>query len=51
MNKEMDKTQEKMNYVMGKMAKLLKTNDTKQLMFVLGLMVVAVILFMMNLSV
>ena len=51
LDQDIDRQQEKMNYVMGKMAKLLKTSDTKQLIFVLILLVIAVVLFMMNLSV
>jgi len=51
LDNDLDRQQEKMNYVMGKMSKLLKTSDTKQLVFVLALLVIAVILFMMNLSV
>ena len=51
LDRDIDRQQEKMNYVMGKMAKLLRTNDTKQLIFVLILLVIAVVLFMMNLSV
>jgi chromosome segregation ATPase len=51
LDNDLDRQQEKMNYVMGKMAKLLKTNDTKQLIFVLVLLVIAVVLFMMNISV
>ncbi len=51
LDQDIDRQQEKMNYVMGKMSKLLKTSDTKQLIFVLILLVIAVVLFMMNLSV
>ena len=51
LDQDIDRQQEKMNYVMGKMAKLLKTSDTKQLIFVLILLIIAVVLFMMNLSV
>jgi hypothetical protein len=51
LDQDIDRQQEKMNYVMGKMAKLLKTSDTKQLVFVLILLVIAVVLFVMNLSV
>ena len=50
LDNDMTRQQEKMNYVMGKMAKLLKTSDTKQLMLVLILLVIAVVLFMINVS-
>lgn len=50
LDRDMDRQQEKMNYVMGKMAKLLKTNDTKQLMMVIILLVISIILFMWNLG-
>lgn len=50
LDRSVDRQKEKMNYVMGKMAKLLKTSDTKQLLSVIVLMVVAVILFMWNIS-
>jgi chromosome segregation ATPase len=50
LDRDIDRQQEKMNYVMGKMAKLLKTNDTKQLMMVIILLVISIILFMWNLG-
>lgn len=50
LDRDIDRQQEKMNYVMGKMSKLLKTNDTKQLMLVIVLIVVAIVLFMWNLG-
>ena len=50
LDRSVDRQQEKMNYVMGKMAKLLKTNDTKQLMSVIILMGVAIFLFLWNIS-
>jgi hypothetical protein len=51
LDRDIDRQQEKMNYVMGKMAKLLKTSDTKQLMLVIILMIVSIILFMWNLGI
>ena len=50
LDRDIDRQQEKMNYVMGKMAKLLKTNDTKQLMLVIILLVISIVLFMWNLG-
>lgn len=50
LDRDIDRQAEKMNYVMGKMAKLLKTSDTKQLILVLVLVVVAFFLFMWNMS-
>lgn len=51
LGEDIDRQQEKMNYVMGKMSRLLKTSDTKQLIFVLILMCIATVLFLMNVSV
>jgi hypothetical protein len=51
LDRDVDRQSEKMNYVMGKMAKLLKTSDTKQLMLVVILMVISIILFMWNLGI
>lgn len=48
---EMDRQYEKMNFVMGKLGKLLRTNDLKQLMLVLVLLLVAVFLFILNILV
>lgn len=50
LDNDIDRQQEKMNYVMGKMAKLLKTSDSKQLVFVLILVVLSIVLFMWNIS-
>ena len=50
LDRGVDRQQEKMNYVMGKMGKLLKTNDTKQLLTVIVLIIVAIIIFMWNIS-
>ncbi len=51
LDRDIDRQSEKMNYVMGKMAKLLRTSDTKQLMLVIILMVISVILFMWNIGI
>ena len=48
LDRDVDRQAEKMNYVMGKMAKLLRTSDTKQLMLVIVLVIVAIVLFMWN---
>ena len=50
LDRDVDRQQEKMNYVMGKMSKLLKTNDTKQLMLVIVLIIISIVLFMWNLG-
>ena len=44
---ELDETTEKMNYVMGKLAKLLKTKDSCQLWSIIVLTVVLVLLVML----
>lgn len=50
LDSDLDRQQEKMNYVMGKMSKLLKTSDMKQLGFVLVLILISVVLFLWNMS-
>lgn len=45
---DMDRQYEKMNYVMGKLGKLLRTNDYKQLFLVIILFIVAFFLFVLN---
>lgn len=51
LDRDIDRQSEKMNYVMGKMAKLLKTSDTKQLMLVIILLIISIVLFMWNLGI
>ena len=50
LDNDMDRQQEKMNYVMGKMGKLLKTSDMKQIGFVIFLLLLSIVLFMWNIS-
>ena len=51
LDRDIDRQSEKMNYVMGKMAKLLKTSDTKQLVLVIILVIISVLLFMWNVGI
>jgi hypothetical protein len=51
LDRDIERQSEKMNYVMGKMAKLLKTSDTKQIMTVIILMILSIVLFMWNIGI
>ncbi|CEM22868.1 unnamed protein product [Vitrella brassicaformis CCMP3155] len=47
LDEDVDNTAEKMNFVMKRMAKLLKTNDTRQLCLILLLVLILVLLFLL----
>ena len=47
MESELDETTEKMNFVMGKLAKLLKTKDTCQIWTIVALTIVLIVMVLL----